>query len=452
MYIIFLALLFAFLVIFLIKKIFGPKRLDIIQKLMDNGQYERAIQEALQVITKNERNNTAHWFLAECYHRLNQMDKALLEYKYLTKLNKYDALVKEIRVRNRLADIYLHYGQLEEAQKEFLLINRLNPTNFEVLYKIAKIFFDRGYSENALAYFSKALKQNPRHADSLFFTGKILFDAKKLSNAQEYLSQAIRIAPKMHKTNYYLGLIYKANNNFNQAIVSFEDATRDKETRHKARLMKGRCYFEMGDLTKAVIELEKAIKAITEEDNISLAIRYTLAASYERTRNLPLAIEQWETIAKMKPNYNDVLEKLSMYQDLRTDDHLKDFLTASNEKFETICKDITRGLGLDIVKFITSRGNFASIIATEPDSKWRNVRVTNKLIHIYRESHNIEEAVLRKMQEEMKLTNTNKAYILTVTKFSPSARKFAAARPIELIDKDGLAQVLKKAAELKKND
>ena len=101
-------------------------------------------------------------------------------------------------------------------------------------------------------------------------------------------------------------------------------------------------------------------------------------------------------------------------------------------------------MGFQIVKFSASNGNHAVVLAAEPESKWRNSKVSNKLIHIFRESHPINEPTIRSMQEEMKRNNANKVICITSTKFSPGAKDFASARPIDLIDKAGLAQILKK--------
>jgi len=240
-------------------------------------------------------------------------------------------------------------------------------------------------------------------------------------------------------------MINKNNSVYNQAITCFEDAQKDTEFRQRSRLMKGQCLFELGDFPNALIDLERAAKDITEEDSIALAVRYSLAAVYERLRDLPAAITQWEIIAKVKPAYNDVLEKLSTYQELRTDDKLKDFMTASNTGFEDMCRVTVKAMGFDIVKFTADGGNHAVILASEPESKWRNTKVSNKLIHIFRDTDTISEQIVRNIQEEMKKVNANKAICISTNKFSQGARDFAAARPIDLVDKSGLADILKKA-------
>jgi tetratricopeptide (TPR) repeat protein len=439
-----MGLLFLIILFVFVRHIWSPRRVESLYKVLEAGQYRRVIKEAEQLIKKNERNHAAHYLLGLAYFYSKQMDQSLIEFKLLTRLNKYDDMVKEEDVRNRLAEIFLHFGQLEEAQKEFLLIARLNPSNYDVMFRIAKIFFDRNYPENAHAYFNKVLAVNTKHADSHFHVGMILMQAKRENEALASFASAIKYDQRMHKASYYTGMINKGNNSFHQALAAFEDAQKDPEFRQKARLAKGQCYYEVGDISKAILEFERALKDAPEEDVVTLAMRYSLAACYEQIRDLPSAIDQWEQIASFKPNYGDVLEKLSTYQELRTDDKLKDFLTASNSGFEQMCRELVMALGYDIVKFTSQNGNHAMILGTEPESKWRNIKVSNKLIHIFRESQPVQEPVVRGILEEMRAVNANKAICITSTKFSPGAREFASARPIDLIDKQGLAKLLKK--------
>jgi tetratricopeptide (TPR) repeat protein len=445
MYLAVVGLFLIILLFFFFKYIWGPRRTDALTKLIEAGQYKRAATEAQAMIKKNERNHRAHYMLGLCYFHTKQLGQALYEFRLLTRLNRYDDVVKEEEVRNKLAEIYLGMGQLEEAQKEFLLLVKLNPSNYEIMFKIAKIFFERNFLDQAYAYFLKVVAVNAKHAEAYFYIGQILFQNKKGNEALSYFNSAIKCDPQLHKANYFLGVINKNNSNFHQAIACLDDAQKDGEYRQRARLLKGQCLFESGDFPKALVELERAAKDITEEDAIALAIRYSLAATYERLRDLPAAIEQWERIAKVKPGYNDVLEKLSAYQELRTDDKLKDFLTASVAGFEDLCRLTVKAMGFDVIKFAMDGGNHAIILASEPESKWRNTKVSNKLIHIFRDSDTISEQTVRSIQEEMKKVNANKAICISTSKFSQAARDFATARPIDIIDKTGLAEILKKA-------
>jgi tetratricopeptide (TPR) repeat protein len=122
-----MGLLFVAIVFFFIKHILAPRKMDYILNMIESGQYKKAIAEAQLLIKKNERNHRAHFLLGEALFGNKQMEEAMIEFKFLTKLSRYDDLVPEESVRNRLAEIFLHFGQLEEAQKEFLLMIKLKP-------------------------------------------------------------------------------------------------------------------------------------------------------------------------------------------------------------------------------------------------------------------------------------------------------------------------------------
>ena len=78
--------------------------------------------------------------------------------------------------------------------------------------------------------------------------------------------------------------------------------------------------------------------------------RYFLALCHEKTRNLDKAIEQWEKIYQKKASFRDVAEKLTQYQEYRTDDHMKDYLTCGKEEFAEICKAVVQGpMGLSLI-------------------------------------------------------------------------------------------------------
>src|SRR5690606_23913503 len=124
--------------------------------------------------------------------------------------------------------------------------------------------------------------------------------------------------------------------------------------------------------------------------------RYFLAMCFEKNRELDRAIEQWEKIYAKKPNFRDVAEKLSQYQEFRTDDKMKDYLTSGQNEFIEICKAlVTQGLSL-LVKDYNEIPNGCDIIAIEGDqAKWRNVKKLPRLLRFYRMPELIDEATVR---------------------------------------------------------
>ena len=87
------------------------------------------------------------------------------------------------------------------------------------------------------------------------------------------------------------------------------------------------------------------------------------------------------------------------------------------------------------------------IIATEGgNADWRSVRKQSYLLYFYRESNPLEDSVTIKALDEIKSKNCTKAYVLSSSGFSYSAKKAAEGRPLELLGKDQLEKLLDKAS------
>ncbi len=165
---------------------------------------------------------------------------------------------------------------------------------------------------------------------------------------------------------------------------------------------------------------------------------------YEKLRVLEKAIEQWEKIYVKKPTFRDVAEKLSQYQELRHDDRVKDYLTAPKEEFFEICKAITTAMGRT-VRDVSEIPNGCQIIALESESsKWRNARKMPMILRFLRMAELIDDSSVRSLNEEMKKMSVMRGVILTSSGFTRVAQEFVESRPIDLIGKEQLLELLKK--------
>ena len=153
---------------------------------------------------------------------------------------------------------------------------------------------------------------------------------------------------------------------------------------------------------------------------------------------------EWEKIYAKKPTFKDVAEKLSAYQDLRVDDHMKDYITSSKQEFLEICTKITNAMGFN-VRDSKEVPNGVEMVSMENESdKWRNVKKMPKLMLFLRVSNQIEEATVRALAEEAKKINAARAMAITNTTFHRNAISYAETRPMDLIGKDQLQELLKK--------
>jgi len=296
----------------------------------------------------------------------------------------------------------------------------------------------------AVNYLRKAVEIDQRHGKAHYELGILQYKEKKPVEAKAELDAALKYDPDNAQAYYYLGKLQKESHDYVAALLSFEKAQRDQEYKAKALVERGGCYMSMNNFEKAVPELERAIK-VAGDDGSSEALygRYFLAMCHEKARELDKAIEQWERIYAKKPSFRDVAEKLSHYQEFRTDDKMKDYLTSGKEEFTEICKAIvTQAMSLQI-RDVADAANGCDIIAVEGDAaKWRNVRKMPRLIRFARVPEMIDESSVRALLDQMKQLGMTRAALATSSGFTRSAMEFSDSRPIDLYNKEQLAEML----------
>jgi tetratricopeptide (TPR) repeat protein len=441
--IIFIATGVGFLLFFIIKSITLPKRVDGISELIKRGKAQTAIKAAKALLAKDPRNADARYILGKAYLADKKDELALIEFKTLTESGNLGEQTPEEEFRRELARLFAKNKKDEDALKEYILLIKLNPQNADYYYEAGKLFSERNRSDMAANYLKKAAELSPRDPEIQLELGKLLYKSKNLAEAKPALERSLKL--KYDATAYYyLGKIQKDGKDFQGAIATLEKAARDQNFRLRALLERGSCYMSLNAPDKAIPDLERAVRSISAETaQESLYARYFLAMCYEKTREMDKAIAQWDKIHAVKQGFRDVEAKLAQYQDLRTDDAVKDFLSSNQQGFMAICtKLISSGLSLQVkqARSIPDGGEF---VAIENDSeKWRNTRKMPRLIRIYRSPDLVDDSKIRSILDDAKAQNMVRAAVISSSGFTGSALEYAESRSVELFNKDKLQALL----------
>mgnify|MGYP006291376479 CR=1 FL=1 len=429
---------------FIIKSFILPKKVANLEQMLKQGKASSVARGAKQLIAKEPRNIQAHYLLGQAYLMDEKPELALMEFKTVNQISDFSKAVPEKEFREKIGSLFERFNQPEEALKEYLLLIKLEPQNGDYFFKAGTLFESRDKSDKALNYYRKAIQLDPRHPEAHFRLGFLLYRNKKPVEAKTELDAAVSVNPGNYKAFYYIGKLLKDGHDYIGALHSFEKAQRDPEFKVKALVERGACYLNTQSYENAISELERAIKISNDPGaGETLFAKYFLANVYEKTRNVDKAVELWEQIYTKKSSFRDVAEKLSQYQDIRTDDHVKDFHTTPMDQFYEMCKSIAEAIGLN-VQDIKDIQNGCEILGVEAESKMRNVRKIPKLIRFLRVAELIPESTVRALHDEMKSQNVPRGIIVTSSNFSRKAVDFASNRPIDLFGKDKLQQILKK--------
>ncbi|MFP4382616.1 MAG: tetratricopeptide repeat protein [Spirochaetia bacterium] len=428
---------------FLVKMLISPKKNATLASYMKQNRTAAVIKIARQIIAKNPKNADAHYFLGLAYLSEGKEELALMELKTVNQIGDFSGYCNETAFRKKIADLFVKFNQGEEALKEYLLLLKKDPENPDYYFAAGKLFEERNRSAKAAAFYQKAIEKDHRHGESHFRLGLLLYRSKRPADARARFDEALKYNQDNYQPYYYIGKILKEAGDFSGAAYAFEKAQKDPEFKVRALVERGGAFMSMHSFERAITELERAIKL--SENGTSpehLFGRYFLSLCYEQTRQIEMAIEQWEYIYSKKPNFRDVSEKLSQYQELRHDDKMKDYLTMGQNEFMEMCKRMTRQLNLN-VNDVSSIPEGCQIIGAEHQTKWRNARKMPKLVWFLRTADMVEEQTIRNMNDELKKWNVTRGIIITSSTFSRMAVEFAENRPIELLNRDRLQALLK---------
>lgn len=437
--------------IFIIKGFSSPKKVDSVKKLLKAGKNQAAAKLAKQIVTKDPNNYAVHYYLGKAYLADNRGELALMEFKTVNEHALFDSSLPEIPFRKEFAELLTKYNQNDAALREYLLLTKLDPATSDNYFNAGRLYEKTNRKDLALSVYKKCIALNPKNAKAHASLGYILFQAKQLGEAKKELDLAIHLNPEEYSCYYYLGKLLKDAKDFGAAVKAFDKAQRDSEFKQKALIERSTCYMMANRLDNAVIDLQRAIELDKDgTKNDTLYARYFLAACHEKSRKIEKAIEQWELIYKVNRAFRDVSSKLSEYKDLQSNDRLKDYLTSSDQEFLEICKSVLKPLKLNSVQADIKKFG-VQILATEAkDGDWMNMRKQTFLLRFYRDVEPLEDTPVREALDHAKASNCTKTYIFASAGFTRTASGFAENRPIELIGKEKLQQILDAASKTAK--
>ena len=306
------------LVFFLVKNLVLPKKAAAARNYLNRNDLLKAIRSAKAAIEKDSTDVEAHYLLGKAYLADKREELAFKEYRSASRLGIAGKDIPETEFRETLAGLYAKFNQEEEALKEYILLIKQHPENPEYYFNAGRLFNTRNRADLAMQYIQKAISLNPKDARYRFELGMNHYLSRRFKEACAEFDAAIKLDPSNCQAQLYMGKALRDNKEYAAALPYLEKATHDQEYRLRSLVETGGCYMSLKMMDKAIQELERAVNNIVKEaEPDSLYARYFLAMCYEKTKEFPKALAQWDKIYAQKKNFRDVGEKLSQYSEYR---------------------------------------------------------------------------------------------------------------------------------------
>lgn len=213
-------------------------------------------------------NSQVDYNLGFTYKNMGEYEKAIQCFENVIAENSADVLAY-----NHIGAIYAERGDHENAVHAYLRALKIDPNHPILHLNIAKSYENLGKTDEALVEYENALRTKPGWLEAIDGYADLLMKNRRSKDAGAVVMQAIRLSPENEKMHTKLGTIFEQQGDAKSAVSAYSTALNIKD-----------------DYVPALSGL---------------------ASSYEKTGNLPAALQTMEKLESIKPNDSAVLQQYS---------------------------------------------------------------------------------------------------------------------------------------------
>ena len=401
------------------------------------------IKEATKKLTHDPNNIQALTALGEVYYSTKNYEKAMPIYQRLMGLQKVHPTIDEKQTSLRYGICCFNESQFDNALKALATSLRDDPQNFDANNYMGKVLMQKQEYEKAIMVFKRASKLNPEKTEVIQNLAYALYFAKKYRESLVYLKRTVELNPENKEALFYFASAMNEAGYNDKALKIFLHLRLNPVFGAKACLAAGTIHDKQNAPDKAIQDYEIALKLENIDQETKLTIYYRLAHTLISQKNIGRALGYLKQIQNIAPGYRDVQVLINRYQELNQNSNLQAYLMSGTSDFVALCRKFVSGYYPDA--FIKIEDNSVAaecveVLCEVQASKWTDT----ELFRFYRSTGAIGELYVRDLHSKIRDIKCDKAFCVTAGSFTEEAKKYVEGRPIDLIEKTKLIQVLKK--------
>lgn len=425
--------------------VFGAKKRGSRSERNARKDRDTRLRDANKILSQDPRNAEALQTLAEVYFEDGAWEKAMKTYGALINLCATNPNISNFEVSLKFGLAAVQLKQYEEAYKSLVVANSLKPDVFEVVSNLGLLEYRRKNYEKAAAILRKALEQRPEHLATLRTLGLTLAKVHKPKDAVTALRKVLDQEPDDKEALFALAGAYYELNAGDQAVRIYTHLRADPVYGPHSALIAGTIHLKSNQFEKAEMDFELGLRHEKVRPDVLIELRYRLATSYVKQQKVQQALPILQQVYEMNPDYKDVRAQISKYQALSRDRNLQVFLMAPSSEFVGLCRKIVLNFfpqsKVKITDISVQQNEYADLLAEVETVKWEDLI----LFRFIRTSGQVGELMLRDLHARIKDLKAGRGFCIAAGEYSPGAIQFVEARLIDLIDKEELPKVLRKA-------
>lgn len=401
------------------------------------------VRECTKKLAKDPHNVEALKTLADIYYSESNYEKSFSLYQTLFKLMGVHVELDQVVISQRYGVCAFKMEKFDEAMTAFSKVLHLNPKDYTANFYIGKIMIEKEDFEKAVLCLKRAAVINPERSEICEPLSIALFKTKKFRESLTYLKKVLDENPENKQALFYIANAMEETGMSSNALKIFMHLRTDAKFGPESCAGAAAIHEKQGQYDKAVQDYEIALKLETIPMELKTRVCYKLAQAHIALHSISKALSYLKQIQTMSPNYKDVNALVARYQELNQNNNLQVYLMSGTSDFVVLCRKIVTGMYsnsfVKIEDMNTATDNI-EILCTVESSKWSDT----ELFRFFRSTSSIGELYVRDFHSKMRDIKCDRGFCITAGSFSPEAKKYVEGRPIDLIEKSKLVQILKK--------
>ncbi len=381
------------------------------------GEFERALQIFQDILKSEPRNAEVHNNIGVLLHKQKRFDDAVTSFKKAVQQNPQYG-----RAHFNLALLYAEQGLNDEAIEQLEKIKKIDPEDYQVLYREGSIFMILGRYEDAEKCFMQVLAQNSSDADSLKALTNVYLKQDKIAKAYEIQNRLWKLGHKNLGFHLDLAFIWKEKGEFKKAEQEVKIYLENNPGDGKAEILLADLYHKQGNLRNAAIALTRLIKSNVTHDEAY----YLLAKVYRELG------EHKKAVAVL----NDIVEKQGSSEEINDVDKLNESLKLYEETIKEYEREHDEQWQRNLIKYRDLSADFEKQQAEEEDAFLFNEQelAEEESVPIIKVGGMEPVLAVREEEEEITLEESNELFPQVEERRIIEVREERAPSLINLLD------------------
>jgi len=260
------------------KKFAARKQYEIALTKMSNKNFAAALTYLSQATKISPSFAEAYFSIGDCYHALEQDQKAIEAYKLAIEINPDDS-----RAHNNLGRTYLRLGRNEDAIQPLKEAIRIDPDYAIAYVNLGTAYHNLDRYQKAIQTYNMAINLRPNYANAYSNRGLAYLKKTDYDHAIEDCNKAIELSPNLAEPYNNRGQAYIELGLYDLAVKDFDRAIAKNPALPFVYSNRGLAFCYKGNYDRAI---EDSNKAIELDPNLAVAyvnrgLVYIETASYD---------------------------------------------------------------------------------------------------------------------------------------------------------------------------